>query len=724
MMSLVVWLLDTLRVVADFSSHILLLAELAFVSGILFLGIGRSYGLPRLFWHEHAGKQAIAGFSAMLLANGLFFVSALLVQHPDFGRHPDAIVAAMPVREYLLRCVVALSVALILPIWFFSRGAAGIRPKARWPMVAGALASLGLTFAFVLLGDWIAHSLSPGICAALPKRAVDVLGLDAPCIKVVHLHVLAVSFFIVLASVYLAAAFIERFVVPPAAGICILLGLLGATLGSFSFWLGGTHVLLLIGIIAIIVRLVGQSLYLRRIKPLDKFYEPEHRVSLAQYQVTPAAESSLVRHDTIPWRTALPFATGKRPLVLICASGGGLRAAVWTVGILSALERHLPGFPYHIRLISGASGGMYGAGAYVGTLKPPPKVLPRRGDELHTISTQALFSSVAKDCLALVTQRLVFRDLISTLAPRLGWPDRGAALEDAFLENVPEAFGQTFGELSPGEAAGWRPSLVYCPMLAEDGRRLVISNLDLDFLLVQEGPRVGHDNDVVYSRSGYELSRLFPNILPHFPLRVATRLSAAFPYLSPAAVLPTTPRRRVVDAGYWDNYGTSVACAWIEACIGGDPRVGDMKRWMREHVSGILLIQIRDIVERLSTEGSDFRLEERRPPSEMERGLEGLTSPALSALAARESAMLFRNDELVELVARRCNDEFGPGFFSTVTFCFRGHVSLSWSLTEMEKGKLLRAAERMVNGQAPRLVEFWKQCGGICWEDEAAKKVA
>jgi hypothetical protein len=29
-----------------------------------------------------------------------------------------------------------------------------------------------------------------------------------------------------------------------------------------------------------------------------------------------------------------------------------------------------------------------------------------------------------------------------------------------------------------------------------------------------------------------------------------------------------------------------------------------------------------------------------------------------------------------------------------------------------------------VNGQAPRLIEFWKQHGGACWEDEATKKVA
>lgn len=719
-----VWILHTLRVVADFSGHILLLAELAFVVGIIFLGLGRSYGLPRLFWHEHPVKQGIAGFAATLLASGLFFVSSLLVQRPEFGRKPDVIVAAMSVREYIFRCAVAFAVALLIPGYLFLQGAAGVRPKIRWPMAVGALGAVALTVALVSLGDWMAQALSPGICAALPHRAVVSLEVDARCVDVVHLHVLATSFSVVLIAVYLSAALFERVVIPPAAGICIILGLIAATLGSFSFWLGGTHVLLLIGLIALLVRLAGRSMYRRRITHFDEYYAPERLAHLSHYEVNRPTIAGLVRQDAIPWRSSLPFAQGKRPLVLVCASGGGLRAAAWTAGILCALERRLPGFPYHIRLISGASGGMYGAGAYVATLKPPPATVPQSTDDLHTISHKALFDGVASDCLSFVTHRLVFRDIISTLITVPSWPDRGAALEEAFQQNVPEAFGKTFGEMASGEAAGWRPSLVYCPMLAEDGRRLLISNLDLDFLLVQEGPRVGHRGQIMYSRAGYELGRLFPGTLQSFPLRVATRLSASFPYLSPAAVLPTSPRRRVLDAGYWDNYGTSIACGWLEACVAGDMRAGDLKRWMREHVSGVLLVQIRGAVEDRSAEGTDFRLEQRRPPSEMERGLEGLTSPAMGALSARESAMLFRNDELVELVARRCNAEFGPGFFSTVTFCFRGNVSLSWSLTEMEKGKLRRAAERAVQAKAGELEAFWKEHGGAGWAEESEAKVA
>ncbi|HKO90053.1 MAG TPA: hypothetical protein VJU61_02810, partial [Polyangiaceae bacterium] len=63
---------------------------------------------------------------------------------------------------------------------------------------------------------------------------------------------------------------------------------------------------------------------------------------------------------------------------------------------------------------------------------------------------------------------------------------------------------------------------------------------------------------VPLTRSGFELARLLPEAFGAFPVRTAARLSAAFPYVSPAAVLPTQPRRRVVDAGYYDNYGVSI----------------------------------------------------------------------------------------------------------------------------------------------------------------------
>lgn len=702
------WIVDTLRVSLDFSGHLLLLVELGAIIAIIFLGLGRGFGLGRLFWHEQRLEQGVAGLGATLLASELFFVSYLLVQRPDFGGTPDAVVGAMSSGEYLLHGAAALAVALVVPVALFLRGKGGLRPTRRWPMALGGLVGVLVTASLVTLADGMAAGVSPRICEALPGNVTAALELGARCRDVVHHHVLATSFFLLLFAVYVSAGLFRGLAVPPAAGICILLALVAAGLGSFSFWLGGMHVLVVVGVAACLVWLSGRDAYKRRIAALADRYAPEALSDLALYEASSGEKAELVRPDAVPWRDVLPEVRGKRPLVLVCASGGGLRAAVWTTSVLCALEEELPAFPYHVRLVSGASGGMVGAGAWVGTLAPPKKGATRPGAELHVIPRAALVEAIGRDCLSKVTQSLVFRDIPSRFLPLRYTHDRGTALEEAFLDNIPDAYRKNFGDLAPGEAAGWLPSLVYSPMLAEDGRRLLVSNLDLDCLLVQEGPRVGTSTGVAFSRSGYELGRLFPGALAQFPLRSAARLSASFPFLSPAAVLPTTPRRRVLDAGYWDNYGVSVACAFLEACVAEDVRAGALGRWLRENVSGVLLVQIRDGIESRSADGADYRIEKRRPPSAMARGLEGLSSPIEGALSARAAAMLFRNDEQIEVVARRFEDAFGPGFFSTATFTFRGHVSLSWSLTGMEKRKLVRAASRVVSEQADALRAWWK----------------
>src|SRR5207248_10410694 len=82
--------------------------------------------------------------------------------------------------------------------------------------------------------------------------------------------------------------------------------------------------------------------------------------------------------------SAGPEAGGdKGPLIVVTVSGGGIRAAVWTFVVLTELELAFADkgfdFPAHVRLITGASGGMVGAGYYVATLPPPGDRPPARG---------------------------------------------------------------------------------------------------------------------------------------------------------------------------------------------------------------------------------------------------------------------------------------------------------------------------------------------------------
>lgn len=71
------------------------------------------------------------------------------------------------------------------------------------------------------------------------------------------------------------------------------------------------------------------------------------------------------------------------PLVVIAVSGGGLRAAAWTFTVLRTLEERFAAdgidFTGQVRIISGASGGMFGAAYYVSTLPQPherPLLIP------------------------------------------------------------------------------------------------------------------------------------------------------------------------------------------------------------------------------------------------------------------------------------------------------------------------------------------------------------
>ncbi|MEL6715368.1 MAG: patatin-like phospholipase family protein, partial [Planctomycetota bacterium] len=239
-------------------------------------------------------------------------------------------------------------------------------------------------------------------------------------------------------------------------------------------------------------------------------------------------------------------------IVVVCASGGGIAAAGWTVAVLEALEAQVDGFEDHVALITGASGGILGAAAWVATLEGRGQPTPPDLD---------LYEGITADALTGVARTLVHRDLwLALFAPGHVENDRGCVLEKAW-KDAGIGLDATMGDLREFESAGG-PSLVFSPMLVEDGRRLLISNLDLSALT-----RSGSVGAGPASVSALEFDHLFPGELAKLPLRTAARMSATFPVVSPAASLPTSPRRRVVDAGYYDNFGVDLAIRWLEHAL-------------------------------------------------------------------------------------------------------------------------------------------------------------
>lgn len=407
----------------------------------------------------------------------------------------------------------------------------------------------------------------------------------------------------------------------------------------------------------------------------------------------------------------------KPKLVIVTVSGGGIRASVWTAVVLRKLEATLGAdFPYHVRLVTGASGGMVG-GSYYATSLAPPSPAALRGERrdfgaMHGMTVDEFVDRMATDQLDAVAGRMLFADLPGTFSPFVKRGDRGRTLEETWIRwtgGRESPLGRPLQSYAADERLGWRPSLVFTPMMVEDGRRLLISNLDLAFatrnvggLLIEpssrkiERPAIQggdfdesiHEEDDVFSLSAVEFFRLFPEA-HDFRVTTAIRMSASFPWVSPAINLPTLPPRRVVDAAYYDNYGVNLSALWLSK----------MSDWLEANTSGVLVVQIRDNVSQGARTEIDF---DRAGPEDapldrlvwhagsrlLRPGLQAISTPLIGITNARTWTMAFRNDEQVDLQDLLFDTRRGSDFFRTVVFECPVEVSLSWQLTARERALL------------------------------------
>lgn len=694
-------------------------------------------GLPGLFWHESLGVAFVAGLAVCLLLGEICYVGYLLQADDAWLRARRQGGAEPPPRRTTLWYFLAtgsyplLAALAILPAvfawderWAFAAGG-----------VAGAAISVLLAWAARFLQpertvffDWLVNfprlkqELPADVRARIFSRRRVVLRMTSQERRDVapyfHLHALQVVATGVLIAVYLGLWLVVVYanpqIVSPALVLCVLAALLAGLYGFLVFHFPRAH----FGVAALLVlALIAYRTYVPkpyRFEGLDY----DHPVELARFDqptITGDAQQALRREqrreqaalrapaDDSPlldnqaaldsWR-ASPLVSERPILVVVAVSGGGIRAAAWSTLVLARLERELPDFPYHVRLITGASGGMVGTAYYVATLRPP-------AEKGHALTTQP----EADPLVQLVED--VSQDALSPLARHLLFPlpgDRGTALEQAWEANTGGVLANSLYSLRQGESEGWRPSLVFSPMLVEDGRRLIVSNLDLG-PLTSSAPSALAENQredpaAAYSVSGLQFFELFPQAR-QFKLSTAARMSSAFPYITPAAELPTNPPRRVVDAGYYDNFGVNLAGRWLY----------QQRRWIRGRpgdapaLAGVALIQIRD------------QLEDRRSlapaneaPSRWRRSLGQLTAPLEGVLRARNSTMSFRNDELVALLDQVFNDPdqgeplqaedaAAPAadrgeFFRTFIFEFPQIAPLTWRLTPQERSAMQAAADQ------------------------------
>ncbi|MFY0563312.1 patatin-like phospholipase family protein [Archangium lansingense] len=667
-------------------------------------------GLPNLFLHEEWKKALLAGLASGLLFGNICFIGYLLDADDAWAlarakRLNGKERAPPPITWYFFHTWTypVLGLTLTAPALFKNPW----RPAFAGGVLLAAIIVLGCTRYLDRHGERIRSQdlLDRYVFSRLTRFHPE---LDDPLHKKLHTFQMLLFALLVLAYV-LAAVLGPRELgpwLPPATVVCIALGIAASIYGAIRFFFQERFPgALLLAITVFLVFMKGctdeaiyEELKLDSAPPYDdnQLADPgraellDDDASLAAWlqrmraQPPPGAPAWPEMRPETPPETLLTASdrdqcpAGPRPkLMLITTSGGGIRAALWTALVLTRLQREIPGFYRYVRLISGASGGMVGAGAWVAGLTEQGPT-----DE----AAANLPYGIQQDSLSPVT--------LTLLLP--GPEGRERAMEDAWITHTNGLLARTFLDLRPGEAEGWRPSLVYSPMIVEDGRRLLVSNLALSSLMTADVNTLGSKKlTTPLSLSGVNLFRLFPGKQKALKVATAARMSASFPYVSPAAWLPTQPRVRVVDAGYYDNYGVDVAAHWLHQHL----------TWLRRCTSGVLVLQIRDQLN--DVQRTRLALTE---PSAVVTWLAGLTSPPEAILSAREASMSFRNDEMLEFLNGDFNHD-RPCFFTTIAFELRENAPLSWVLTRKEAQDMHNEVADTPISDRVELVRKWLSTG-------------
>jgi hypothetical protein len=698
--------------------------------------LGYGVGVDDLFWSQRTREQILNG-----LACGFLFAEILLVRYlldPGHEWVKPIPVTLFPVGDAAVRLLgrflAVFWIASLLALWGFKLLSRDVwHGEVRiWPLLVGLVVSVGVTTALVCAG------------AELGLFHLWRLG---------PLHTLAAATAILfgLATAALYAAHFAGKVLSPVVVVCVLLGAADAGYGFLAFNLPGSQFLVLIGLIAVALLFNSpwvnkQNSYKLTFPGLDAFNGARQRID--EEAVYDEKTHAWVRtehyHELLKAQAADP-ATGpdlipaaaplaemetrwqarhgdqsKPRIVIVCTSGGGIRAAVWTAVVLEGLEAAFLGDPAtgtaalrdHLRMFTGASGGMVGAGLYAANFENGPLATGPRdpATELGPLS-----GLLARDSLRRTVQTMALVD-----QPTLFWPgqvawDRGRETERVWAASTAalgtgaftgSPFSRPFRDLKPLEAQGLRPSLLFSPMLVEDARRLLVSNLDLLDLTWTAGNVAGFGSfrdkygipnapdESLLSLSAVELFRLFPAAAGTFSVGTAARMNASFPLVSPGVSLPTVPARRVVDAGYYDNFGVNLAAMWLLRNAAA----------VRAHTSGVAVIEIRAYrngyarwhfqdqeAEKFHPDPSrGAKQTARRDKDAVAAALEWLSTPVEAIDAARGRGAYYRNDELLDLLDKHFNATT-PDFFTSLAFECEVDAALSWTLPDREARRISRA---------------------------------
>jgi hypothetical protein len=485
--------------------------------------------------------------------------------------------------------------------------------------------------------------------------------------------VAVISFFII--SIFSVNA---TFLIPAAASVFLLFTILLMIISAFFSWIKGWTLTVIVIIIALL-NMFSDKVDWLNIKSLA--YGLNYKVEKAEYtneSIDALSDASKREHDLKEVYEVMDLRQTKFTkdslMVIINVSGGGHRSSAWTFTTLFKADSILKGELYqHAYMISGASGGMIGA-SYWREMEWRKKFHPDPylfGEHFNFLSSDLLNPII----FTLVSNDFSFRFRKSFIDGKRYTHDRAFAFEDQLNKNTHRWFDVPLKNYRYKELNAEMPMMIFTPTILNDGRRLLISPLDISFLTYKD--QAMHPDRQIMTEN-IDFRSLFKaqdaDDLRYLSL---LRMNATFPYILPAVTLPSLPEIEVMDAGIRDNFGKATTYKYLSSC----------KEWIDKKITKVVVIQIR------------YRDRLAEPEAIDQSILSRLSTPVGTIYDNFENVQEYVLDDLLNDLETNMNADV-----EWVNFELNSRedepISLNFHLSGLEKKFILNAFERKDNKEA------------------------
>lgn len=488
-------------------------------------------------------------------------------------------------------------------------------------------------------------------------------------------------------ALILMAALVEYkpFRIPAAASLLLLFSIITTIIGALTYWMEEWRVLFLVVIFFMVSQMMSWGWFSYQNSAYGLNYD-QPSVAYSIETLDSICSKEQYRRDSKKtlkilerWRAKFGHSRllRKPKLVLLCVSGGGIRASLWSHHVIREIDEVLNGkLMKHTALMTGASGGMWGASLYRELYYQKQK---GANIDLHD---NKYLEYTSKDLMNSLAFTFLVNDIFIPWVNREvnGYTyrqDRGYIFEQQFIENTEGLLGESLDYYKKPEEDALIPMMFLTPLIANDSRMMVISPHGVSYMMRPPFSYQGDARDAKIDAVDY--GALFREHDP-FNLRFATalRMNATFPFIFPSVQMPTEPILTVVDAGFRDNFGLETATRF--AAI--------FRKWIRENTSGITIISIRSYAqaEKIAETTS--------------KSLTELAFNPLGPVFALDAIQNYHHDAYLSYL----KSKIGYDKIDVVDFVYKPTIleegaSLSLHLTQREKNDILKAINLDENQQ-------------------------